>query len=332
MDSITQIALGAAVGEAVLGRRVGNRAALWGGLCGLFPDLDLLVPLGDAVKNVTYHRSVSHSLFVLTMVTPLFVHLIYKIQRQRDGNRARWYLLVYLALVTHVLLDCFTVYGTQIFWPLPTPPVMWSTIFIIDPMYSLPLFGGVLAALVMTRRTHRGHLLNTAGLVLSSLYLAWTVGVKMTVTEHARRSLDRQHIPYTRVLTVPTPFNTLLWRVLAMDNSGYHEGFYSILDRTDTVAVTRYADRRHLLEGLESHWPVTRLQWFTHGFYAVDRQDGDIVLTDLRMGSEPAYVFRFVVGKVGNPHPVPAKSRRVKSLPRLDQLGLVWQRIWDENA
>ena len=65
MDSITQIALGAAVGEVVLGRQVGRRAMLWGGICGLFPDLDLLVPLNDAVKELTYHRGPSHSLFVL---------------------------------------------------------------------------------------------------------------------------------------------------------------------------------------------------------------------------------------------------------------------------
>ena len=54
MDTVTQIALGAAVGEATLGRKVGKRAILWGGICGLFPDLDVLIPLGDAVKDFTY--------------------------------------------------------------------------------------------------------------------------------------------------------------------------------------------------------------------------------------------------------------------------------------
>jgi inner membrane protein len=45
MDTVTQIGLGAAVGEAVLGRQLGRRALLWGGICGLLPDLDVLVPL-----------------------------------------------------------------------------------------------------------------------------------------------------------------------------------------------------------------------------------------------------------------------------------------------
>lgn len=240
MDSVTQIALGAAVGEITLGRKVGNRAIFWGGICGLFPDLDVLIPLGDAVKNFTYHRSFSHSLFVLLILTPLFVWLILKFHRQTEKFRKHWYFLVYLVFATHVLLDCLTVYGTQALWPLPTPPVMWSTIFIIDPVYSLPLFVGVLAALIMTRNSSRGHLINTAGVALSTLYLLWTIGAKIHVRQLAHQSLQQQRISYQKVLTIPTPFNTLLWRVLVLDDSGYHEGFYSLLDKTSSIRFSFY--------------------------------------------------------------------------------------------
>jgi inner membrane protein len=139
LDSLTQIALGAAVGEATLGRKVGSRAPLWGAICGTLPDLDVFIPLGDPVSDFTYHRSFSHSLFVLAALTPLVVWLILKIHPQTREHRAGWAALVYLAFATHVLLDSFTVYGTQIFWPLDTTPVGWSTIFIIDPLYTLPL-------------------------------------------------------------------------------------------------------------------------------------------------------------------------------------------------
>ena len=63
MDSLTQIALGAAVGTAVLGRKVGPRAALWGAVCGTLPDLDVLLPYGDPVRDFTFHRAESHSIF-----------------------------------------------------------------------------------------------------------------------------------------------------------------------------------------------------------------------------------------------------------------------------
>ena len=332
MDTVTQIGLGAAVGEAVLGRRIGRRAMLWGGIGGLLPDLDILVPLGDAVRNVTYHRGPSHSLFVLAALTPFMVFLILKIHPQTAVYRARWLWLVFLAFVTHVLLDCLTVYGTQIFWPLSTPPVMWSTLFIIDPAYSLPLLAGVLAALVMSRSTGRGHLVNSICLTLSTLYIVWSIGAKLHVEQAARYSLRQQGIAHSALLTTPTAFNTLLWRVLAMGDDGYYEGYYSLVDGNRGVKLMRYPANRGLLAGVEEHWPVKRLQWFTHGFYAVERIGDGIVMTDLRMGMEPDYTFRFRVASAGNPHPVPVTPLRVREPRNLAVLGWVWQRIWTDSA
>jgi inner membrane protein len=332
MDTVTQIGLGAAVGEAVLGRQVGRRALLWGGICGLLPDLDVLVPLGDAVKDFTYHRGPSHSLFVLAAFTPLMVYWILKIHPQSARHRARWLWLVFLAFVTHVLLDCLTVYGTQIFWPLPTPPVMWSTVFIIDPAYSLPLLAGVLAAAVMSRKSTRGRTVNAACLALSTAYLFWSIGAKIHVEGIARESLRQQGIGHHALLTTPTAFNTLLWRVLAMDGEGYAEGYYSLLDASREIRMTRYPANRHLLEGLEGHWPVERLQWFTHGFYAVQQIGNGIAMADLRMGLEPDYTFRFQVAATGNPHPVPEAGRRLKDPRDIKVLTWIWQRIWTEAA
>lgn len=327
MDTVTQIALGASLGEATLGRQAGRRAALWGGLCGLFPDLDVLIPFGDAVRTFTYHRGFSHSIFVLTALTPLFVGLILKFHPRTAAYRSRWTVLVFLALVTHILLDGLTVYGTQILWPLPTPPVMWSTIFIIDPAYSIPLFTGVLAALFLSRRRGRGHGVNALCLVLSSLYLVWSIGVKLHVNETARDSLDARGIRYEHLLTVPSPFNTLLWRVLVMDDSGYYEGFYSLLDGDRTIRFEHYESDDGLLDELAGHWPVRRLRWFTHGFYSVRQIDRAIVVTDLRMGLEPYYVFQFQVGRVEPSRILPVKSARVVGERGLERLAWVWRRI-----
>ena len=53
MDSVTQFALRAAIGEAVLGRKVGKRAAITGGLVATLPDLDTFIPWEDAVAAFT---------------------------------------------------------------------------------------------------------------------------------------------------------------------------------------------------------------------------------------------------------------------------------------
>ncbi len=332
MDTVTQITLGAAVGYAVLGRRAGRKALVWGGICGLLPDLDVLVPMGDAVRDFTYHRGASHSLFVLAALTPLVAWLITRIHKDTAVRRRWWYALVFGAFATHVLLDCFTVYGTQIFWPLKTPPVMWSTIFIIDPVYTLPLLLGVAAAWFLARRPDRARLFNTLGILLSTLYLAWSVGAKLHVNQVARGALNTRGIEYTRMLTLAAPFNTVLWRVLAMTDGGYVEGYYSLLDQDQTMRFTAYPSDPALLDGIKDHWSVKRLQWFTHGFYAVKKEGGAIVMSDLRMGLEPSYVFQFKVAEADNPHPRPVTAERFRSSRSLKTLGWVWRRIYNENA
>ena len=332
MDSVTQIALGAAVGEAVLGRKIGNKAMLWGAVIGTLPDLDVFVPLGDVVKDFTYHRSATHSLFMLALVTPVLVWLILKIHPALREHRMRWWLLVYLVFATHVLLDSFTAYGTQIFWPVSNTPIAWSTIFIIDPLYTLPLLIGVICALVTTRASSRGHRLNRAGLILSSLYLGWTVVASQLADSRFREALATQNVAYDQLYTTPAPFNSLAWRAVVIDERGYFEGWLSMFDDDNAIRFSHYPSERQLLAGIEDHWPVQRLLWFARGIYSVARIGNDIVISDLRMGVEPHYVFRFKVGEIGNPHAHPTVAEQLVPVRDLGRLPLLWARIWDQSV
>jgi len=331
MDSVTQIALGAAVGSAFLGHKVGPRAAMWGAFCGTIPDLDVFIPMGDAVADFTYHRSFSHSLFVLAALTPLLVWLILKIHPQTRDLRFRWGITVYAVFATHVLLDSLTIYGTQIFWPLSEYPVSIGSIFIIDPAYTLPLIVGVIVAF-MLRHSSKGYRANLIGLVLGSLYLTWTLAAQAYVQNLAHTSLVNQKLDYQRLLVQPTPFNTLLWRVVAMGEGHYRVGYYSLLDSSRHIDTMRFNSAPELLEGLQSHWPVERLKWFTHGFYSVESENGAVVISDLRMGVEPDFAFRFKVADFANPHPIPTTSTRIPSSNNWDRLPALWRRIWNSPS
>ena len=329
MDSVTQIVLGAAVAEAAGGRQFGRRAAMWGAVLGTLPDLDVFVPLGDAVRDFTYHRSASHSLIVLALLTPLIVWLIKKIHPTTAEHQQRWFMLVYLVLATHVLLDSFTVYGTQIFWPLLDTPMTWSTIFIIDPLYTLPLLIGVICVASMKRNQAAGHTANLIGLGLSTLYLSWTVGVKLHVDHIAQQNLHKQKIEHTNVMTISTPFNSLLWRVLVVNDNDYFEGFYSIFDGDVSVRFEKYPRSLELVKQIDSEWTVQRLRWFTKGFYSASLVDDFVVISDIRMGTEPDYVFSFKVGKFSNPHLVTVTPERMPVVRDYDRLRRMWHRIWD---
>jgi len=330
MDSLTHIAVGATVFEAVLGRKIGNKAALWGAIGATIPDLDVFIPMGGAVEAFTYHRGFTHSVFFLAPLAPVLAWAITKVHPATADHWRRWLLAAFIVLVTHPVLDSFTVYGTQILWPLDMAPVSWSTIFIIDPAYSLPVFIGIFCALFMSRQRPTGHRIALLGLGLSIAYLAWTVTAKSLIAERLAASLQANGFTGKPVMTTPTPFNTVLWRVLVMDGARYHEGYISLLDPVSTkVTFTAYPTDPALLEGINETWPVQRLKWFTQGFYSVRASSPEIVMTDLRMGVEGSYIFSFLVGRIEDGVAVPVPNEVVDSPVDFSRLGTVWSRIWD---
>jgi inner membrane protein len=322
MDTVSQIALGAAVGVAVMRRRAPLwQSALWGALCGTLPDLDALIDHGDPIRNMTFHRAESHALVWLTLASPLVAALPAWLHRRGSPGFRRWWLAVWLALVTHPLLDAMTIYGTQLLLPFTDHPFGVGSIFIIDPLYTLPLLIGVTAALAL--RSTRGLAWNSAGLVLSSAYLAWSVAAQAHVERIARESLAAQGIQAEPLFVGPAAFSTVLWRAVAMTPDGYHEGFYSLLDDAPRMRFDAFARDRPLYESLKQQWPVARMAWFSHGFFKMHERDGVAYITDLRMGQEPGYVFSFAVAQRMSPQLRPITPRSVGG--RIDvQRALAW--------
>ncbi len=331
MDSLSQLVLGAAVGIAVMGRRTAVwKAALWGGVCGTLPDLDAFIDHGDPVSNMTLHRTESHALFYLTLLAPVLAAGIAKLHGELDRYR-RWLLAVWLALVTHPLLDVMTVYGTQLGLPFTDHPYGVGSIFIIDPLYTLPLLVGVIVAL--RAPAARGRRWNAAGLALSTAYLGWSVVAQQQASAAVRASLRAEGVQVERLLVTPTPFNTLLWRVVVVTPDGYREGFRSLFDRDPRVAFDRYPRGEALYRQLREHPPVARMAWFSHGFFKLAQDGGRVRLSDLRMGQEPLYTFTFEVATGSGDAVVPIAPRQL-AWPR-PEIGpaLRWlaQRVVDER-
>ena len=292
MDSVTQAALGAAIGGAVLGRQAGWRAFAIGAGLGTLPDLDSFIPYGGPVADFTYHRGYTHALFLQTLAAPLIAWPIRRLRRHKGESYARWLLATWLILVTHALLDAVTIYGTQLGLPFTDYPVGLGSLFIIDPLYTLALLVGIAVAVASPRRRHW----NTLGLVLSCAYLAGAALAQQAVEQRAHAAVERAGLPVERLLATPTPFNTILWRVVAVGEGAHWEGFYT-LGPGRAIDFTRYPRRPALLEGIEDAWAVERLQYFTGGFYSVNEHGGDVVITDLRMGQAGFYAFAFRVGE-----------------------------------
>jgi len=327
MDSLTQIALGSSVALAVMGRRSEKRIAPWkiaviGGAVGTLPDLDAFIDFGDAIANMVQHRAQTHGLFYLTLASPFLGGLIAKFTGEPELFK-RWCLAVWLVLMTHVGIDLLTIYGTQIAQPFSGHPFGFGSLFVIDPIYTVPLLIGVFGTAL--NRASTKWRWNTAGLVFSTLYIAWSLGAQQHATQIARNQMPLSHEPM-QLLVTAAPLNTVLWRALVVTPNRYYEGWYSLLDSEPGFTWREFQRNGALIEQNKENSTVAKIADFSHGFFKLEEINGRLFLTDLRLGIEPYYSFRFDIGDPGIDAKLP--SQRVGVRPDLKTgLPWLWQRI-----
>lgn len=329
MDTITQALLGSAVAYAVAGRKAPKAAVLYGAGFAILPDLDIFIQHATDLDAMTLHRSWTHSWIVQSLLAPIVALLMCKLDNRLDFKR--WFLVIWLAWITHSGLDALTVYGTQLFWPFMPPPASIGSIFIIDPVYSLPLAAGFLAILIATRqRLSRQIMLGS--LIFSSAYLVWSVGVQYWITQQTHQELAEQQIDYQHIKVTPAPLNTLLWRIMVIDEANYYEAFRSIFDGDAKFEFSEFNRGSELKSLLADSPDLQRIHWFTNNNYKLEQLDNKVIATDLRMGLEPNYFFRFQLAEISDdgvtlstPNQLPM-SRNAR-----EGLAWVWHRIWEPH-
>jgi inner membrane protein len=136
MDSFTQIVLGAACGEAVAGRKLGNRALLWGAVGGTIPDLDVLASLfTDEIASTSFHRGIMHS-FLFAAVSPFvfawlverfYASNVHRKQSYKAGFIAVW-LLFYVGAAAGINFIPVAL-GEGLSWPVFVPTLVLGVLF-----------------------------------------------------------------------------------------------------------------------------------------------------------------------------------------------------------
>jgi len=309
MDSVTQIVLGAAVGEAVLGTKIGRKGALWGAILGTLPDLDMVItPFVDPVMQLAAHRAASHSFLVALVVAPFIGYGLSRLYEKYKVGAKSWILMSFLVFGTHIGIDLCTVYGTQIFWPLSNYPFSFDSIFIIDPFYTVPLALGILISLSVKRSSKMRSKANLAGLLISSLYLTWAAGAKLVTQGSFRLGFASSGVQTERVMTSPTALNTVLWMGIGIEQDTLNVGLYSVLDRMPPTKFVRIPRQTALLDGHMQDRAIKRLMRFSKGWYGVEEDSEGLLYTDYRFGrndgwltdeGESVFQFRLVADSSG---------------------------------
>ncbi|QFZ53662.1 metal-dependent hydrolase [Oceanihabitans sp. IOP_32] len=329
MDSLTQIVLGAAVGEAVLGRKVGNKAMLYGAIAGTIPDLDILSShFTDTVTAIHIHRGFTHSILFAVLFGALFGWLVSRYETYK--NFKGWFLLFFLAFVTHPILDAHTTWGTQLFWPFDLR-LAFKSIFVIDPVYTLPFLVFLILAMVQKRTSEKRRFYNNLGLVVSSSYLMLTIILKGVAYTQFQLALKNQDINYLQLDTRPSPLNTILWSANVETENAYLLGNYSFFD-TQPIAFQSYPKNHELLGNLLENEKVKLMISISEGWFTITKKNDQLYFNDLRFGLlslEPqsqSFVFQYKidVDNFGNVifTEAPKDTRDGKKL-----LSDLWQRL-----
>ena len=405
MDSLTQIVLGAAVGEVCLGKKLGNKAMVWGAIAGTIPDLDILGNLFmTELGALAFHRGISHSIFFAVMFSfimayvawkfylkklhtnqylrnfgsifaslsvllfvsilmlvgyvaaqgkgliimgiPAIAFFAYFIRRIWVSNKKvldldtsisykQWYNFFFWSIFTHPILDCFTVYGTQLFAPFSNYRVSFDNISVADPIYTFMFGSCLLISSGYHRLSKNRRKWNYLGIVLSILYLVFTFYNKQTVNRVLEKTLELEQIVYNRYMTSPTILNNILWSASVDADTSIYIGQYSLLDEKEKFDLKEIPRNYDLLKYKDDP-TVKVLEWFSKDYCAVlAREDSTLQMNDLRYGqfdinagNHPNnYIFRFSLEDSGNGYQLgnadggPPPGTEGDMMPRL------WNRI-----
>lgn len=290
MDSLTQIILGAACGEAVLGKKIGNKALLFGAIGGTIPDLDVFIGkwiYSNEIQAMAFHRGFMHSILFAIIGSFFFGWLTYKLyntsKRIRTTELKDWISLFFWAILTHPILDCFTPYGTQLFAPFSNYRVAFNTISVADPLYTVPFLICMIILMFYNRTKTKRNWWLKAGVFISSLYLVFTVFNKFYIDSVFKKSFEKQGIDITRFSAQPTILNNILWYAVAETKEQYHLTFYSLLDKKSISDKFITVDKNPSIIDMTDK-NLQTLAWFSNQYYHISKKDkiGTYKYVDLR--------------------------------------------------
>jgi len=266
MDSITQAVLGAAIGKACLGKKIGNKSIILGAAVATIPDLDIIaLPFLDPLERLSMHRGFSHSILFSLLMALLLTYIFKRMKTTREITFFRLLIFSWITLITHMLLDGFTSYGTLLFLPFSDFRFGIDSINVVDPIYTLPMLIGLILSLKKKGNSSLIKHANEIGIALSSLYLVTTLVIKHDVNQKFTKALTARDIHFTKIHSQPVGIASLRWYGLGRTQDGFYMGDYSYAEGNE-IQYTFFPTSDSLLVELDTH-TVDRMKWFAKDFY-----------------------------------------------------------------
>ena len=287
MDPLSQATLGDAVAQSVSKKADLARIGLIGALAGMAPDLDVLIQSPtDPLLQLEYHRQFTHSLVFIPIGALVCAVAFWPFVRRHMSFKAVW-LTALAGYATHGLLDACTTYGTLLLWPLSDARIAWNTISVVDPLFTLPLLGFVIAAGVK-----QSQLTVRLGIAWVAFYL-WIgmIQEERAIIAGEALAAQRGHAPAI-VSAKPSFGNLLLWKtVYEYDDQFWVDavragGSVTIIEGDHVERLDLTAAFPWLAPESQQARDVERFRWFSNDYLAVDRDD-PFLIVDMRYSHLP---------------------------------------------
>jgi len=184
--------------------------------------------------------------------------------------------------------------------------VAFNNISVADPAYTALFLIGLITASFYKRSSSKRRFWNYLGIVLSSIYMLFTIYNKLRVDKIMESTLKQEKLVYNKYMTSPSILNNVLWTGTAETDSFFYQGQYSLLDKEKKFKLSKVPKNHHLLDDAkEDDKTVKILRWFSKEYYTLlKRSDGNLQFNDMRYGTfrgdsygENDFIFRFMLEK-----------------------------------
>ena len=299
MDTHTHIVLGACIGEAIAGQKLGKKALLIGAVAQSLPDIDFVASFWLPVSgDLLAHRGFTHSFLFAVLFTSLLAWASSKIFPKAGMTTRHWAIFWGLQLFIHLFIDAFNAYGTGWFEPFSHYRVSFNTMYVADPLFTLWPAAATVALVLLNKQSGKRKAWMTMALTLSSVYLVLGVFFKLSIDNKVKKEIENKQVVSGRYFITPTPLNNLLWYIVAQNDSGYNIGYRSVFDKKEHIDFHFARKNDALLIPVSKTTDVKNLVRFSKGYYSVQKWHDTLVFNDLRFGeitgwSEPNPKFVF---------------------------------------
>lgn len=223
MDSLTHALTGAVIAKAIDDKKLGNWGVVAGLAAGFFPDTDFVFGLFNRQYYLEYHRDFTHSILLLPFYALLLSSVFVKISKRPFFWN--FFRICVPVLVSHLLLDLFTSYGTMVFSPFSERRYALDLLFIVDFIFSGILFIPWLVGMFWKRKARW---LCRSALMALGFYVLFCGLEHDRATQLAKQFARGLKEEVIRVASLPQPLSPLRWANYVETKDYVYQGFLDL--------------------------------------------------------------------------------------------------------